>query len=61
MIRESLTALIKEVRSRIEEQEECREQADYDRNDGLASYCEGAVQSLQWILNQLEEIKEEIS
>ena len=61
MIRKSLAALIKEVRSRIEEQEECREQADYDGNDGLASYCEGTVQSLQWILNQLEEIKEEIS
>ena len=61
MIRESIAELIKEVQSRIEEQEECGEQADYDGNAGLVSYCEGAVQSLQWILNQLEEIKEESS
>ncbi len=61
MNRESMAALIKEVQSRIEEQEGCREQADYDGNGELASYCAGAAQSLQWVLNQLEEIKEESS
>ena len=61
MLKETIATLIKEVRARIEENEECRDEADYEGNQSLASYCEGAQQSLQWILNHLEEINEEIT
>ena len=61
MLSETIATLIKEVLAQIEEKEACMEEADYEGNQSLASYCEGAQQSLQWILNHLEEIKEEIT
>ena len=61
MLSETIATLIKEVLAQIEEKEVCMEEADYEGNQSLTSYCEGARQSLQWILNHLEEIKEEIT
>ena len=61
MLRETIATLIEEVQAQIEENERCKEEADYEGNQSLASYCEGAQQSLQWVLNHLEEIKEEMT
>lgn len=61
MLSETIATLIREVLTQIEEKEACRDEADFDGDQSLASYCEGARESLQWILNHLEEIKEEIT
>ena len=61
MLSETIADLIRELQVRIEENEECSREADYEGDGSLASYCEGYLHSLQWVLNHLEEIKEEIA